>query len=115
MVFVIAKMHAREGQENRLKEILTALVVASRQEKGNLRYDLLIGEDDPLEFAIYEEWETAIALNAHLRATHISSAHGFADELTDRPPLIISYSKVEPVRQFTSGPTRKLEPDDPQS
>ena len=113
MIVVIATMHAREGEERRLRDVLSALVGESRQEKGCVRYDMLVGEDDPLEFAIYEEWETASALNAHLRAPHISSAHGFADELTDRPPHIVSYSRLEPTRIFQSGPTRKLEPDDP--
>lgn len=115
MIAVIATMHAREGKADRLVEILTALVGASRQERGCIRYELLVGEHDPNEIALYEEWESDTALNAHLRSTHISSAHGFADELTDRTPVVHSYTKVEPMRNFPSGPTRRLEPSDPQA
>ena len=49
MIEVIVTMHAREGREDDLQAFLLAIVIESRQEKGNLRYDLLIGEDDPLE------------------------------------------------------------------
>ena len=38
--------------------------------------------------------------------------HGFADELTDRPPVVHSYSRLEPARQFVSAKTRRLEPGD---
>ena len=61
MVEVIVTMRAREGKEDELEAFLLAIVVESRQEKGNLRYQLLIGDDDPREFAIHAQWENAAA------------------------------------------------------
>lgn len=113
MVVVIATMHAREGEESRMRDVLLALVVESRQEQGNLRYDLLVSEEDPREYAIYEVWESAAALNAHLRSKHISVAHGLNEELSDVPPRVISYTTIEPQRKMHTGPTRRLEPSDP--
>jgi quinol monooxygenase YgiN len=116
MVVVIATMHAKEGQEDRMKDVLLALVVESRQEQGNVHYDLLVGEDDPCEFAIYEVWESQAALNSHLRSTHISVAHSLSGELADRDPRVVSYRTAEPRRTFhSSGPTRRLEADDPRA
>src|SRR4051812_22761575 len=110
MIVVIATMHAKEGQEDRMRDILLALVVESRLEHGNVRYELHQGEDDPCEFAFYEVWENQAALNAHLRSKHISVAHSFSAELADREPRVVSYRSVEPQRKmYSSGPTRKLE------
>ena len=115
MIVVIATTHAREGKEDKVRDILTALVVESRQEPGNVQYDLLVGEEDPRRFVIYEVWESEAAMNKHLRSTHVSVAHSFADELNDVPPEVVSYRLIEPTRKaHSSGPTRPLEPTDPQ-
>ena len=98
-----------------MRDILLALVVESRLEHGNVRYDLLVCEDDPCEFAVYEVWENQAALNAHLRSKHISVAHSFTSELADRAPHIVSYRAIEPQRAFRStGPTHRLEAPEPQ-
>lgn len=114
MIEVIATLRAREGKENRLRDILLALVVESRQEKGNVRYDLLVGQDDPRDLALHEIWENEGVLNAHLRSKHIANAYLFAEELNEFPPRVISYQLLEPIIKTHTGPTRRLEPTDPQ-
>ena len=111
MVEVIVTMRAREGREAELQAFLLALVIESRQEKGNLRYDLLVGEDDPQEFAIYAAWENAAALNAHLRSKPVGFAHHQMPELTDVLPRVVPYRHVEPTLTRHSGPTNRLEPE----
>jgi quinol monooxygenase YgiN len=115
MVVVVATMHAQEGREDKLRDVLLALVVESRLEEGCLRYDLLRGEDDPLSFALYEEWESEAALNAHLRTRHIAVGHSLSEELLKEPPRVVAYLKLEPARRSHTGPTRKLDPSDPVS
>jgi quinol monooxygenase YgiN len=44
-----------------------ALTVATRQEPGNIAYDVYRGIDDDLEFYIVEHWASAAALAAHER------------------------------------------------
>jgi quinol monooxygenase YgiN len=114
MVEVIVTMHAREGRQAELQAFLLAIVIESRLEKGNLRYDLLVGEEDPLEFAIYAEWENAAALNAHLRSRPVGFAHKKMPELTDVLPRVVPFKRVEPTRTRHSGPTNRLEPADKQ-
>ncbi|WP_260433024.1 putative quinol monooxygenase [Burkholderia cenocepacia] len=43
----------------------TQLVEPSRQEHGNLRYELLLDEADPSRFVFIEQWE-----NEKVQATH---------------------------------------------
>ena len=101
MVEVIVTMHARVGREQELEAFLLALVIESRQEKGNLRYDLLIGEYDPQEFAIYAEWENAAALNAHLRSKPVGFAHQRMPELTDVLILAIGVVSAASIVDYT--------------
>ncbi|MGA8556575.1 MAG: putative quinol monooxygenase [Candidatus Acidiferrales bacterium] len=44
-----------------------ALASASRQESGNLGYDIYRGIDDDLEFYVVEHWASPAALAAHER------------------------------------------------
>jgi quinol monooxygenase YgiN len=44
-----------------------ALASASRQEPGNIRYDVYRGIDDDLEFYVVEHWASPEALAAHER------------------------------------------------
>jgi quinol monooxygenase YgiN len=44
-----------------------ALAAASRQEPGNIAYDIYRGIDDDLEFYVVEHWASPAALAAHER------------------------------------------------
>lgn len=112
MIVVIATMHAQEGKEDKLKDILTAVVVETRQEQGNLKCDLLVGDEDPKRFVLLENWQTDSALNAHLRSRHINVAYSFADEIVEEVPEVVAYHVVEPNRTHHTGPTRRLTPED---
>src|SRR5262245_23199917 len=107
MVVVIATMRAREGKESSVRDVLTALIVESRQEKGCLQYDMLVGDEDPAEFALYERWESVVLMNAHLRSRHIEVAYGITTDLIEGSPKVVSYVTAEPVRTRHTGPTRR--------
>lgn len=111
MVTIIATMRAREGKDDNVRDVLMALVVESRQEPGCLQYDLMVGDEDPLEFALYEKWESATALNTHLRSRHIEVAYDLTGDLLDGPARVVSYVGIEPVRTRHTGPTRRLDPE----
>lgn len=115
MLVVVATMRAREGSEDKLRDVLLALVVESRLEPGCHRYELLMGDEDTREFGLYEQWENQPALNAHLRSRHISVGYSLSDELLEAPAKVVSYRVVEPAKQMHTGPTRPLSPSDPSS
>ena len=108
MVVVIATMRAREGKEGNVRDVLTALVVESRQENGCLQYDMLVGDEDPAEFALYERWESMGLMNAHLRSRHIEVAYGLTSDLIEGTPKVVSYVPAEPKRTRHTGPTTRL-------
>ncbi|MGK8201596.1 putative quinol monooxygenase [Burkholderia cepacia] len=76
---IVAVLYAKAGHEARLRTRLAELVEPSRQEHGNLRYELLIDEADPRRFVFVEQWEDA---QAHARH-HNDSPHIAAFQARD--------------------------------
>ena len=61
-IFRFAKAHINDAIA-----AFRALASASRQESGNLRYDIYRGIDDDLEFYVVEHWASPAALATHER------------------------------------------------
>jgi quinol monooxygenase YgiN len=89
LLTVIARMHARPGKEDELREALQSLVAPTVQEKGCVNYDLHQGVEDPGWFFFYENWESAADLDAHLAAPHLVEFAGRLDDLLDERGLVI--------------------------
>jgi quinol monooxygenase YgiN len=90
LLTVIARMRAREGKEQELREALESLIEPTSQEKGYVNYDLHQGIEDPRWFFFYENWDSAEDLDAHLQAPHLVEFAGRLDELIDESgPLVI--------------------------
>jgi quinol monooxygenase YgiN len=63
---VIAELKAKAGHENALREMLIALVPASRAEDGCKGYHLHEARHEPGSFYTYEEWTSEEHLTRHL-------------------------------------------------
>ena len=59
LLTVIARMRAKPGKEQELRDALEALVEPTSTEKGYVNYDLHQGVEDPGWFFFYENWESA--------------------------------------------------------
>lgn len=59
-IFRFAKEHVNDAIE-----AFRALASSSRQELGNLRYDIYRSIDDPQEFYVVEHWASLSALDSH--------------------------------------------------
>ena len=70
-VDVVAHIHASEGNEAAVREVLEGFVAPTRAEDGCLRYDLFQDMHDPLKFTFIEEWTTEAALDTHGQSAHI--------------------------------------------
>ncbi|MGA9288834.1 MAG: putative quinol monooxygenase [Anaerobacillus sp.] len=68
-IAVTAILKPKEGREEELKRALQEVTVGSRNEDGNVQYDVHQSIEDP-SFVIYEVWENNQAV-----ATHMNSAH----------------------------------------
>lgn len=83
LLTVIAHTRAKPGREQDLREALIALVEPTSQEAGFVNYDLHQGAEDPAVFYLYENWESAEALDAHLAMPHLDQFVAVMDDLID--------------------------------
>ena len=67
---VCATWVAREGEEERVAAALRRLIGPSREEPGNLVYQLHRDPDDPRRFFAYEQYVDRSAYDAHLASAH---------------------------------------------
>lgn len=67
---VVATYTAIQGREPEVLAGLKSLAEASRQEKGNLRYDYFRGVEDPTKIVILESYRTALDFQAHRESEH---------------------------------------------
>jgi quinol monooxygenase YgiN len=93
-VQVVATLKAKEGKREELTAILLDLVADTREEKGCIKYELLLNNADKTEFVFVEEWTTDAALDAHLKSAHLQSARAKAAQLLAQEPDIRRYSLV---------------------
>jgi quinol monooxygenase YgiN len=91
---VIARMTAKAGHQDRLREALLDLVAKTRNENGCINYDLHQSQDHACEFVIYENWEKAADLDAHAKSAHIQAFAKIAGQLLERPAEIKKWIMV---------------------
>ncbi len=61
---------AKEGSEEKMKELLSAMVKPSKVEKGVIFYEIFQYENNPRKFMAYESWESEEALDGHKGTEH---------------------------------------------
>ena len=61
---------AKEGSEDKMKELLSAMVLPSKAEDGCLFYEIFQYENDTKRFMAVETWESEKALNGHKTSAH---------------------------------------------
>jgi quinol monooxygenase YgiN len=94
VVTVVARIAARPGREDRVREELRRLLAPTRAENGCLEYDLHESPGDPCEFMFHENWESAAALDRHLASAHIAAWRAVAADLLARPIEITRWRRV---------------------
>ena len=77
----IAHLQATPSSEQALQDALQACVAPTRQEEGNVNYDLHRSVDDPTVFVIYEGWENQAALDTHFTLPHFQTLLAAAEKL----------------------------------
>ena len=61
---------AKEGSEAKMKELLSAMVVPSKEEDGCIFYDIFQYENNSRKFMAVESWRDEVALNGHKASSH---------------------------------------------
>jgi quinol monooxygenase YgiN len=74
MAFVlVARMTAREGEQDRAAELIDKLVAGSRAEPGNVHYIPHRDPEDPRVFMIYEQYRDKSAFEEHGQTEHFQT------------------------------------------
>jgi len=61
---------AKEGCEDKMKELLSAMVKPSKKEQGCLFYEIVQYENNRRKFMAVETWENEAALDGHKSSEH---------------------------------------------
>ena len=61
---------AKEGCEEKMKELLSAMVKPSKAEKGCIFYEIFQYENNRRKFMAVETWENEAALDGHKASAH---------------------------------------------
>ncbi len=61
---------AKDGSQDKMKELLTAMVEPSKAEDGCIFYNIFQYENNPLKFMAVESWRDEKALDGHKTSAH---------------------------------------------
>jgi quinol monooxygenase YgiN len=92
---VIVRVRAKAGQESRLRQELQRLVAPTRAEAGCIAYELHQSQTDPALFALYENWMSQAALDAHFQTSYLEAFFKLLPELADGPSDITKWTKLK--------------------
>jgi quinol monooxygenase YgiN len=91
---VVAHVRAKAGKEEELKKVMLGLVEPTRKEAGCLRYALYQNKEDAADLTFVEDWESDVALDAHMQTPHFQAAVAQIPSLAAAPPDIRRYRLV---------------------
>lgn len=83
LVTVFARMRAKPGKEQELRQALEALIEPTSEEAGYVNYDLHQRLDDGAALYFYENRESGEALDDHLNTPHLQQFTGILDGLLE--------------------------------
>lgn len=94
MITVVAKLKAKEGKEEALKQTLLLLVEPTRKEEGCINYDLHISDHDTGLFMFHENWESTMALSKHMSTPHFRDTLKVIEEMISEPMDVSLWEKI---------------------
>ncbi len=79
-VQVVATIPAKPEAADAVREALSTLAEATREEEGCVAYDLFESGSTPGTFITVERWTDSAALDAHMGTPHVAAAFAAAAE-----------------------------------
>jgi len=93
-VHVVATLQALPEHVQELAALLGELARASRQEPGNLRFDVHQQTSNPHQLITLEQWDGAPSVDAHMTSPHVGVVLAKLAPLLAAPPQIVRYSQI---------------------
>jgi len=83
--YVFVRLHAREGEEKAVEEVLREVMGPSREEAGCVSFHLFRSMRDPRLFYIHSRWRDEAAFQKHAELAHTERFLKKVDVLLDQP------------------------------
>lgn len=96
IISIIAVLKAKPGKTNALKQALTALLLPTRREPGNIEYDLFQLRDTPDVFYVRESWRGQAGLDDHIALPHFQAFILQMNDLLSEPLRLDYLTPIEP-------------------
>ena len=93
-ITVLARIRAKNGMEEKIKQDCTALIEPTRSEAGCISYDFHVNTEDKCSFMFYENWVSKKTLDEHLQKTHLQAFVSKAEGLLAEPMDITIWEKL---------------------
>ena len=93
-VFVVS--HVDVAPNTEAPNLLQKLADASRQEAGNLRFDVIQHKERANHFTVVEHWQSQAALDTHVAAAHTREYRDALQPLTGSPLDERAYTPIDP-------------------
>ena len=88
MIYVVATLTIKPETRAEFIAAATACIAGTRQEPGNIAYDLHESVTDPAKMVFVEQWENAEALVPHRGMEHMKTFGRVAVKCMAAPPKI---------------------------
>lgn len=95
MLVIQAKLEVQEDQIAAFLKEVEPLIVASREESGNISYKLTCAVENTTEFYMIEQWEDLAAIDAHNKSKHFQAFQAGVGSMLSAPPTIQVLSTLE--------------------
>jgi quinol monooxygenase YgiN len=63
---LVVNFKIKAGMDDKVKEVFTPYIKDTRQEKGNLAYQLNKSMEDEVSYVVYEKWANFEAMKSHM-------------------------------------------------
>jgi quinol monooxygenase YgiN len=93
-ITVMARIKARAGMEEKVKQELLSMVSLTRKEAGCINYDLHQSPDNKAVFLFYENWRSQKDLDDHLQMPYFKAFMGKGKDLLAEPGEITFWEMI---------------------
>lgn len=94
MITIVAECNVKPDKTDDFLKIARGLVEASRDEEGNVSYNLYADLKDPAKFTFIENWKDQAAIDSHNATAHFLDFGAKAGPLFTGPLDIALYQRV---------------------
>jgi quinol monooxygenase YgiN len=93
-LIVAARIVAKPGKADALRQTLMGLIEPTRAEAGCIQYDLHEEQGKPGSFLFFEKWTSKQALDEHLATPYLKALFTVAPEQIEGDPIIGLYDQI---------------------